>query len=684
VFDDGLRPQCRACGRSIALGLPGGVDPPAPCPRCSLLLAQRMLSSEPSAPAPAQIGGYKILARLGGGGMGDVYLAEQPIMNRRVALKTIRHAELADEAALRRFREEVAILGQQKHPNIVTIYDGSGLNEDPPFFAMQWIDGGSLDRPDLLQKFRDPRKATALMISVAEAVQSAHESLVLHRDLKPANILIDSKDRPHVSDFGVAKLLNNEETELANTIVGALGFMSPEQAGATEYPLTTASDVYGLGATLYYLLTGRPPYEAKHLAALVELFGTTVPIPPRLLAPAVSVDLQRVCLAALEPNPARRYRTAAAFGEDLRRVQERRPAEPPNAPAVGLWRKSVCWAQRHPLLATAAVFGSALLLMVDIATFTSVRAQESTLRQSVLRTNAALASSQARAVLGVLEDYARVVQRAATDPAVQRYLTTGTIANPGTRLHDVAPEFDTVFVVAPDGSARARWPAAGSNYYELNFGFRDYFKGAVARSGTTEVYVSQAFHSIVSDDNLKFALSTPVYAPDGTQLGVFVATRVAASTLRDMRFADVVGSGQISAVLGPRELPETALATKSPQFTVVIHKDLAPGREFRIDAQLSDRLRRKFPQAQAGTQWHPAWTRPDVVDNYRDPILGGRWLAGIAAVGRTGYVVVVQTHYAQDSTVMTSPLAPYLGVLNLGLLLLYAVGVWTTLRRRGQ
>jgi serine/threonine-protein kinase len=219
---------------------------------------------------------------------------------------------------LKRFRDETEILAQLRHPNIVTIYDGSGLHEEPPFFVMQWIDGGSLDSPALHEKFREPLRAAALMLTVAEAVQSAHESLVLHRDLKPANILIDTKDRPHVSDFGVAKLLDGEEPQATATIVGSLGFMPPEQAGAIAQPVTTASDVYGLGATLHFLLTGRAPYEAADLLSLLVCFNAGPPTRPKQLAPGIGDDLQRVCLAALEHDPARRYRTAAAFGEDLR------------------------------------------------------------------------------------------------------------------------------------------------------------------------------------------------------------------------------------------------------------------------------------------------------------------------------------------------------------------------------
>src|SRR5262245_9028295 len=220
MADDGAAPRCPTCGRAV--------PPDAPavgCPHCMLRLADTLLD-EPvgQLSMPAQIGGHEIVRELGRGGMGVVYLARQANMGRLVALKVIRHGEFAEPAAVEMFRREVAILARLEHDNIVPIHDASGLRDDPPFFVMQWIDGGTLADPLIARNYHDPPAATELLVTIAKAVQSAHERSVLHRDLKPANILIDRHGRPHVSDFSVAKLIEGDAPALGHTIAGTLGF----------------------------------------------------------------------------------------------------------------------------------------------------------------------------------------------------------------------------------------------------------------------------------------------------------------------------------------------------------------------------------------------------------------------------------------------------------------------------
>jgi serine/threonine-protein kinase len=476
-------------------------------------------------------------------------------------------------------------------------------------------------------------------------------------------------------------LLDGEEPQATATIVGSLGFMPPEQAGAIAQPVTTASDVYGLGATLYFLLTGRAPYEAADLLSLLVCFNAGPPTRPKQLAPGIGDDLQRVCLAALEHDPARRYRTAAAFGEDLRRVLEGRPSEPPNEPPVTPWRRLHCGARRQPHV----VFGLAMLVLFAWATYAMTVQSEGALRSAVLRTNAALAASRARTVLELLKQDEQTVQHAASDPVVQDYLTRATITNPAPRLAELAPGFDTVFVVDLEGAVCARWPGAAVQYYARRFKFRDYFKGAIALRGQG-VHVSQAFHSEFDDDNLKFAISAPVRAADGKLLGIFVAARATAQTYRDVHFDDSFSSGQITAVLGPREPPKHATADDTPQkslqFSVVMHSELkAAGSEYRVERGLSDRLQRRFPQSKPGAQLEQSDVSPELSENFHDPLMPGRWLAAIAPIGHTGYAVVCQTDYTTKGYPNLSTILPQVG-LPVWLLLNFALLTRKILARR--
>ncbi len=237
--------------------------------------------------------------------MGIVYRAHHRALDRDVALKQIGAGPLAGEADVRRFRNEAEAAAQLEHPNIVAIHD-VGEHQGRHFLTMTLIEGGSL--ADRLGRFRDdPRAAARLMTDVAGAVHHAHERGILHRDLKPSNILLDRDGRPYVTDFGLARRIGAESTLTGpDAILGSPPYMAPEQAGGRSKEITTATDVYGLGAVLYALLTGRPPFRGDSVLETLEKVRSTAPEPPGRVNPRVDRDLETIVLKAVTKERDRR------------------------------------------------------------------------------------------------------------------------------------------------------------------------------------------------------------------------------------------------------------------------------------------------------------------------------------------------------------------------------------------
>lgn len=277
-----------------------------------------------SSPPPV-LPGYDIRDSLGGGGMGVVYLAHEADADRLVALKFVRAA--ADPAARERFRVEVRAMARLDHPNVARVF-AVELDRPDPFFTMEYVDGLGLDRRLSRDGPLPAAEAAQVMEQVARAVQHAHDEGVVHRDLKPGNVIVGSDGVPKVTDFGLAKRTDAADgLTVCDAVLGTPGFMAPEQTGGRNEEVGPAADVYGLGATLYALLTGRPPFSGPNPVEVAIRARTEPPTPPRSLRVDVPAELEAVCLKCLEKDPADRYGSAAAVADELNRWRWGEPTE---------------------------------------------------------------------------------------------------------------------------------------------------------------------------------------------------------------------------------------------------------------------------------------------------------------------------------------------------------------------
>jgi serine/threonine protein kinase len=303
---------------------------------------------------PWQLGNYEILEQIGCGGMGVIYRARQRHSRRIVAVKRVLSYRADSRGALQRFRREAQAVASLDHPNILPIYEVSESEDGLPFFSMKLAEKGSLH--ENAASLRDePRKCVQLMAKVARAVDYAHSRGVLHRDIKPGNILLNDRDEPLVSDFGLAKLLDgNNDLTRSLTTFGTAGFIAPEQAGDAAVNLTPSADVYSLGAVLFNLLAGRPPFQGSNPVSVIRKASETQAPKLRSLAPSLDRDLETICARCLERNPKARYQSAGDLAADLERWLDGRPiVARPVSPPARIWR----WSQRNPKLVGAATAG---------------------------------------------------------------------------------------------------------------------------------------------------------------------------------------------------------------------------------------------------------------------------------------------------------------------------------------
>jgi WD40 repeat protein/serine/threonine protein kinase len=314
--------------------------------------------------APGRFGDYELIEEIARGGMGVVWRARQLSLNRTVAVKLMLAGTFAQPESIKRFRLEAEAAASLQHPNIVAIHE-IGEHDGQPYFSMDYVEGQSLAQ--LVRERPLPaRRAAAYLKTIAEAVHYAHEHHVLHRDLKPSNILIDAADQPRITDFGLAKRLTDDaDLTISGQVLGSPNFLPPEQAEARHDLVGPASDVYSLGAVLYFLLTGRAPFQAASVPDTLRQVASADPLSPRLLNPSVPRDLETLCLKCLDKEISRRYGTAQELADELVRFIR---GEPIRARPLGPTAKSIRWCRRNPRLAVSL----AALVLVFLLGFAGV------------------------------------------------------------------------------------------------------------------------------------------------------------------------------------------------------------------------------------------------------------------------------------------------------------------------
>jgi serine/threonine protein kinase len=307
-----------------------------------------------------ELGDYELLQEVGRGGQGVVFRARQKSPNRTVALKVISLGQWASKAHLKRFRLEAEAAAKLEHPGIVPIHE-VGERDGSCYFSMKFIEGGQLD--EVARREAMPiRSAAELIAKVARTVHYAHEHGILHRDIKPGNILLDAKGEPHLTDFGLARLVETESSITQTLdVLGTPSYMAPEQAVGNNAAVSSATDVYAIGAILYELLTGDPPFAGGTTYQTIKLLLDTEPRQPRLLNPKIDRDLSTICLKCLEKDPQRRYSSALALAEDLERWLKH---EPILARHTGIFARGRKWLRRNP---TSALLAASVIALAAAA-----------------------------------------------------------------------------------------------------------------------------------------------------------------------------------------------------------------------------------------------------------------------------------------------------------------------------
>jgi WD40 repeat protein len=350
---------------------------------------------------PRQFGGYELQTEIARGGMGIIYRARQPRLNRTVALKVMAGGVFAAPDFIKRFRTEAEAIALLDHPHIVPIYEVNE-SEGQPFFSMKFVEGGSLAAGIAGSQARFPNRAAAELITkLARAVHYAHQRSILHRDIKPGNVLLDVHGEPYLTDFGLARLIEKDSTlTRTSALLGTPSYMSPEQARGESRQLTTAVDVYGLGAVFYELLTGQPPFAGGTTMETVRQVLEKEPRRPSMLQPEVDRDLETICLKALAKEPARRYGSAEALANDLERWLRDEPILA--RPVSGLERAGKLM-RRNPIASTFLVVALLVIAVsVPLLLRANLRIRKAQGTEVLLRNQAERKAEESRQQLVVL------------------------------------------------------------------------------------------------------------------------------------------------------------------------------------------------------------------------------------------------------------------------------------------
>jgi eukaryotic-like serine/threonine-protein kinase len=620
---------------------------------------------------------------IGQGGMGVVYKAYQKTFDRWVALKFISPSHLANPVDLDRFRTEGQSMAQLRHPNIVTVHE-TGEYQGRPYFVMELIEGPSLR--DCVDEFIGrPQQAAALVEAIALAVHHAHQRRVLHNDLKPGNILLDREGEPHITDFGLARRFGqNVSASPAGGIEGTASYMSPEQTDGKD--ITTVSDVYGLGAILYTLLTGGPPFHAETIEETLRLVKQEAPKPPRALNPNVGETLEAICVKCLRKDRSSRYASASELARDLASYRAG------NETVANPWsrrQRLASWCRRNMVEAGLATAVIAIWIFAVVMALSVAQARKADLLQATLKNVSFAAKDLAATALLQLRYLGRNVDIATADTKLADLLAKADRKGLEGILRDICAgqpiPFKTCYVIDKNGIMLAHVPPAEQSV-GADFSWRNHFQGAKAlglKGVTGSVYISRVYRGR-SDNFYKFAVSAPILDAKKSFLGV-----IATSVITDaaMGLVALHGDNRKVALIAPTDIDSQNLKLEngSERYVVLYHPGYSKGIdpvEFPYMNKVALR-RDAIPDEQFQLSAAKLQIAPE--DNYLDPVstvakeYAGRWIAGFAPVGNTGFVVVVQQRFSDAVSVEASTLwglALWSALASVVAVAILAVVVW--------
>ncbi len=623
--------------------------------------------------------GYEILEELGRGGMGVVYKARHVQLDRIVALKMMLSGEHAGKDERARFQAEGIAVARLRHPHIVQIHE-VGSVDDRPYFCLEFLAGGSLAAR--LQSIAMMAEPTAELVEkLARAIHYAHQQGIIHRDLKPANVLLDEHGQPKVTDFGLAKHVGGEGRgpTLTGEILGTPSYMAPEQASGQTREIGPATDVYSLGAILYELLTGQPPFRSDTPVETITKVLSQPPVSLRRLRPSVPYDLETICLKCLHKEPGRRYPSAAELADDLRRFLNGQPIQ---ARRTGWIERGWRWCRRHPATLFSSLAPLLLLLAMtalanrqtEVAFEHSSEALVERLQESNL-VSARLAASVVQDQLVTRRD---LVKQYADREALRRATGRGPSARPELREllkqfheHQTQLNFFRWSVADRNGVTFATYPE-DVTVHNVNWSWRDWFNGKGDRPERknetfpplAEAHISQPFIGQWRDAGLVIGISAPIHDPNDANatIGVLLAT---------------VRLDELNKWLTDVQIVDGFAVLIDGHNHAVLHRErdlILPGRN------------QNPPQWESAT-YDDARRGPSASTVYNDPIDGRAYLASYAPLPQVGWAALVQ----HDQKAAMAPLHQLRGELlrgtwvTIGVVVLMTSGLWgllTWLRQR--